>query len=32
MATTYTSNLKLGKPAVADTGWGTTLNATLDCA
>jgi len=33
MASTYTTNTKLAKPAVGDTGWGTTLNGdfnTLD--
>jgi hypothetical protein len=30
MATTYTSNTKLGKPATGDTGWDTVLNATVD--
>ena len=28
--TTYTTSANLPKPAVADTGWGTTLNAALD--
>ena len=27
MSTSYTNNLKLGKPAAGDTGWGNTLNA-----
>ena len=27
--TTYTNSLKLGKPAVGATGWGTILNAQL---
>ena len=26
MSTSYTNNLKLGKPAAGDTGWGNTLN------
>src|SRR5271165_4961315 len=33
MSTTYTPNVKLGQPAIADTGWSTPLNsnaATLD--
>lgn len=30
MATTYTANLKLGKPAVSDTGWNVPLNANID--
>jgi len=33
MSTTYTANIKLGEPAVGDTGWGAPLNAncgTLD--
>ena len=30
MTTTYTSVLGLGKPGVGDTGWGTTLNMTID--
>ena len=27
MSTSYTSNLKLGKPAAGDTGWGDVINA-----
>jgi hypothetical protein len=30
MSTTYTSNVKLGKPALGDTGWSTPLNANCD--
>ena len=33
MSTTYTPNIKLGQPALGDTGWSTPLNAnctTLD--
>jgi hypothetical protein len=30
MSTTYTSNAKLGKPALGDTGWSTPLNANCD--
>lgn len=30
MATTYTTNLKLGKPAISDTGWNVPLNANID--
>jgi hypothetical protein len=30
MSTTYTSNTKLGKPALGDTGWSTPLNANCD--
>src|SRR5262245_60777395 len=30
MATTYTSNTKLGKPATGDTGWDDTLDANAD--
>jgi hypothetical protein len=33
MSTTYTTNVKLGEPAIGDTGWGATLNnafSTLD--
>lgn len=30
MATSYTSNAGLSKPGTNDTGWGTTLNTTLD--
>lgn len=30
MATTYTSNLGLGKPALADRGWNTPINANAD--
>ena len=33
MSTTYTANVKLGQPALGDTGWSTPLNAnatTLD--
>jgi hypothetical protein len=29
MSATYTSNVKLGEPAVGDTGWGVTLNNAL---
>ena len=29
MSTTYTSNLKLGKPASGDTGWGNVVNNEL---
>jgi hypothetical protein len=29
MSTTYTVNVKLGEPAVGDSGWGTTLNTSL---
>jgi hypothetical protein len=30
MSTTYTANIKIGKPALADTGWSTPLNANCD--
>jgi hypothetical protein len=30
MATSYTINTKLGKPAVSDTGWGPVLTGDLD--
>lgn len=30
MSTTYTSNTKLGKPAVTDTGWDVPINANAD--
>jgi hypothetical protein len=30
MSTTYTSNAKLAKPALGDTGWSTPLNANAD--
>jgi hypothetical protein len=30
MSTTYTSNIKLGKPALGDTGWSTPLNANCE--
>jgi hypothetical protein len=30
MASTYTTRVKLAKPATNDTGWGTTVNADLD--
>ena len=29
MSTSYTSNLKLGKPAAGDTGWGDVINGEL---
>jgi hypothetical protein len=30
LSTTYTSNIKLGKPALGDTGWSTPLNSNCD--
>lgn len=30
MATSYTTNLNLGKPGINDAGWGATLNSSLD--
>jgi hypothetical protein len=30
MSTTYTANVKLGKPALGDTGWSTPLNSNCD--